>query len=69
MVQAKLGAAKLWGDGDAGNAESKVCYLTRDPNSLSIIYAANSEMSPDQIVTDIRILKKTAIRTAQTAYR
>jgi len=58
MVQAKLGPAKLWGDGDGGNAESKVCYVTRDPNALVIIYAANSEMSPDHVVTNIRILQR-----------
>jgi hypothetical protein len=62
LVQEKLGAANLWGDGDGGNAESKVCYLTREPNSLVIIYAANSEMSPDHIVTNIRILKKDAYK-------
>jgi hypothetical protein len=62
MVRAKLGAANLGGDGDGGNAESKVCYLTREPNSLVIIYAANSEMSPDQIVTNIRILKQDAYK-------
>ena len=62
MVQAKLGPAKLWGGGDGGDAESKVCYATRDPNSLVIIYAANSEMSPDHVVTNIRILQRDAYK-------
>jgi len=50
------------GDGDGGNAESKVCYVTRDPNSLAVIFAANSEMSLDDVVTNIRILKQDAYK-------
>jgi hypothetical protein len=57
-VQAKFGAAKIWGDGDASSAEGKVCYETQQPNSLALIFASNLEMAPGGEVTAIRILKR-----------
>jgi hypothetical protein len=56
-VRAKFGPAKLRSDGDASTAERRLCYLTREPNPLAIIFASNAEMAPSQEVTDIRILK------------
>jgi hypothetical protein len=57
-VQAKFGAAKMWGDGDASSAEGKVCYVTQQPDPLAVIFASNSEMAPGGEVTAIRVLKR-----------
>ena len=57
-VQAKLGRAKVWGDGDASSAESKVCYFTRGADSLVITFAANAEMSPNGEITDVRVVRR-----------
>ncbi len=61
-VQATLGLAKLWSDGDASTAESKVCYVTQEPNAVVLVFASNAEMagSPENQVTDIRISPRKA---------
>jgi hypothetical protein len=61
-VQARLGRAKLWSDGDASTAESKVCYVTQEPNAVVLVFASNAEMAgpPENRVTDIRITKDVA---------
>jgi hypothetical protein len=63
-VTAKLGAATLWGDGDASTAEMKVCYVTQEPNPVVIMFASNAEMAgpPENQVTDIRIVKVAAYK-------
>lgn len=58
-VQEKLGRAKVWGDGDAGSAETKVCYTTRGADPVVLEFASNAEMAgpPENNVTTIRILR------------
>ncbi|MGA2426206.1 MAG: hypothetical protein ABSG07_19550 [Terriglobales bacterium] len=61
-VQATLGRARLWSDGDASTAEGKVCYVTQEPDAEVVIFASNLEMAgpPENQVTDIRISKSSA---------
>ena len=64
QVQAKMGRTKLWTDGDASRAESKVCYITREPDAIVIVFASNAEMAgpPENSLTDIRVMKSAAYR-------
>jgi hypothetical protein len=61
-VQARLGRAELWSDGDSSTLESKVCYVSEEPSAPVLVFASNVEMAglPEDQVTDIRISKKTA---------
>ena len=54
----KFGSAKVWRDGDASSAETKVCYVGQEPNPLVMIFGSNDEMAPGAEVTSIRILKR-----------
>jgi hypothetical protein len=69
-VQAKLGRARVWGDGDAGTAETKVCYLRNGTDSIALIFASNAEMAgSSQQVTDIRIVKRPAYKDSANCQR
>ena len=63
-VQETLGRAKIWGDGDASSAETKVCYVTRGADPVVLVFASNAEMAgpPENEVTDVRIVRSAAYR-------
>jgi hypothetical protein len=63
-VQEKIGRTKLWTDGDASRAESKVCYITREPDAIVVVFASNVEMAgpPENSLTDIRVVRSAAYR-------
>ena len=59
QVRAKLGPARLWRDGDASTAEMKVCYVSRGPDAVAIVFASNTEMAgpPESEVTDVKVVE------------
>lgn len=63
-VQKRLGQAKVWGDGDAGLAETKACYVSRGADPVVLVFASNAEMAgpPENDVTDVRIVRSAAYR-------
>ena len=56
-VTARLGKAEPWHTGDAGLAESKLCYRAPSPDGeVIVVFASNSEMAvPRFKVTAVRI--------------
>ncbi len=59
-VQEKLGAAKIWSQGDASTAEQVICYVTAEPHGVAVIFASNSEMAGPSEVTDMTIMRSDA---------
>jgi hypothetical protein len=56
-VAARLGPAKQWHTGDAGESESKLCYrFGEGPEAIIVVFASSSEMSsPKGQVNAIRV--------------